>query len=151
MKVQHSESTVKPRFSSNQSTDKNSDQSHENIKNIRTSESAVKGRTIGHANCNYYILEYNKHMGENVLRLRVLHNLSIKEFAEKLRVSPQQLYKYENGINKISGKVLASIARVLYSNIDSRTNSRLDKKIFLEMIIDHFDFKVGLQELKVKS
>ena len=144
MKVQHSESTVKPEFLVAATIDKNSNQLNTINKDLGASKSAIRDRTIGHANCNYYILEYNKHMGENVLRLRVLHNLSIKEFAEKLRVSPQQLYRYEKGINKISGKVLASIARVLYSNIDSRTNSRLDKKIFLEMIIDHFDFKVGL-------
>ena len=63
VKVQHSESRVKKRFSTTSLTDKNTNQSYQSINDLKASKSAIKDRTTGHANCNSHILEYNNYTG----------------------------------------------------------------------------------------
>lgn len=51
--------------------------------------------------CNY-TKNFNKHLGLTIQKLRVLKGVSRQNLADKIGVTFQQLYKYENGINNIT-------------------------------------------------
>jgi transcriptional regulator with XRE-family HTH domain len=55
----------------------------------------------------------DKKIGQRVRYLRRKNNLTQKELALKLSISPQQLQKYEKGNNKISASKLQLVSEVL--------------------------------------
>lgn len=58
-------------------------------------------------------------VGANVRRLRIEANLSLMELAEVLRISHQQLQKYETGANRISAGMLYELARSFAQPVDA--------------------------------
>jgi len=57
--------------------------------------------------------DIDAHVGERIRFRRGLCSLSQEELAAKLGVSPQQLQKYETGINRISASRLFECSQVL--------------------------------------
>lgn len=49
-----------------------------------------------------YTKDFNKHLGLTIQKLRVLKGVTRQNLADKIGVTFQQLYKYENGINNIT-------------------------------------------------
>jgi transcriptional regulator with XRE-family HTH domain len=60
-----------------------------------------------------YIKAVDKHIGDMVYSLRLAKGLSLKQLAEKIKVSHQQLAKYEKGGDRISVGRLILIAQAL--------------------------------------
>lgn len=58
----------------------------------------------------------NKEISEKIRRLRILRGLSRQEFANKLKLTHQQVSKYELGTNRVCFSRLIEIAKVL--NVD---------------------------------
>lgn len=52
-------------------------------------------------------------LGQRIRRVRIERKLTQEELAERLRISCQQLQKYESGINRVSAVRLVDLARVL--------------------------------------
>jgi transcriptional regulator with XRE-family HTH domain len=71
-----------------------------------------------------YLIEVEKTIGKRIEQSRILFNISRKELAKVIDVSPQQLYKYENGKNRISVSRLSLIAKKFYKDL----NYFVDKK-----------------------
>jgi transcriptional regulator with XRE-family HTH domain len=57
-------------------------------------------------------------VGANVRRLRADAGLTLSELAEALRISHQQLQKYETGANRISAGMLYELARFFVIPVD---------------------------------
>ncbi len=55
----------------------------------------------------------DKAIGERLRYLRLVANMSQKSLSNKLGISPQQLQKYEKGINKISASRVEMLAEFL--------------------------------------
>ena len=55
----------------------------------------------------------DKHVGEQVRKLRSIAGVSQNDLAEKIGVTFQQLQKYENGSNRISASRLHDLAKAL--------------------------------------
>lgn len=55
----------------------------------------------------------NEYVGKAIRNLRQSKNLTLNEVATKVRISYQQLQKYEKGTNRLSIDKLYSIARIL--------------------------------------
>lgn len=64
-----------------------------------------------------YLIEVDKTVGKRIAQSRILWNISRKELAEVIAVSPQQLYKYETGKNRISVGRLSLIAKRFYKDL----------------------------------
>lgn len=71
-----------------------------------------------------YLREIEKAIGEKIAQLRILFNISQKELAKVINVSLNQLYKYENGKNRISIGRLSLIAKKFNKDL----NYFIDKK-----------------------
>jgi transcriptional regulator with XRE-family HTH domain len=71
-----------------------------------------------------YLIAVDKTIGQKIEQSRILFNISRKELAKVIDVSPQQLYKYENGKNRISVGRLSLIAKKFYKDL----NYFIDKK-----------------------
>lgn len=56
--------------------------------------------------------------GERLARIRESRNLSQSELAELAGLGTQQIYRYENGITKPDGEIVARIAYVLQISAD---------------------------------
>lgn len=59
----------------------------------------------------------NKSIGQKIRQLRLSKGLSSKQLGEKINVTYQQISKYENGIDHISGARLDIVARALDTQI----------------------------------
>ena len=57
--------------------------------------------------------EINNDIGENIKQLRIGKGMSRRELGDVIKVSHQQLYKYELGTNKLSACKLPAIAKAL--------------------------------------
>lgn len=57
--------------------------------------------------------ELDRTVGANVRRLRTERSLTLQELAEELRISHQQLQKYETGFNRLSAGMLPVVAEAL--------------------------------------
>ena len=57
-------------------------------------------------------------VGANVRRRRAEAGLTLSELAEALRISHQQLQKYETGANRISAGMLYELARLFVIPVD---------------------------------
>lgn len=55
----------------------------------------------------------NEYAGKAIRNLRQSKNLTLNEVAQKVRISYQQLQKYEKGVNRLSIDKLYDIARFL--------------------------------------
>ncbi|AFY71983.1 helix-turn-helix domain protein (plasmid) [Thalassoporum mexicanum PCC 7367] len=62
-------------------------------------------------NSNIHLI--NQHIGVRIKRQRMIQNLSQEKLATKIRVTFQQLQKYERGVNRISAARLYQIAQAL--------------------------------------
>jgi transcriptional regulator with XRE-family HTH domain len=71
-----------------------------------------------------YLIEVEKAIGKKIEQLRILFNISKKELAKVINVSSHQLYKYENGKNRISVGRLSLIAKKFGKDL----NYFIDKK-----------------------
>lgn len=67
-------------------------------------------------------------VGANIRKFRAEHGLTLQELASRLRVSHQQLQKYETGTNRVSAGVLYLVAEAfqvpveaLFDGIDDNT------------------------------
>lgn len=60
----------------------------------------------------------NEAIGARIKARRKLLQFSTQNFSSLLGVSPQQLYKYENGQNRVSAQQLAKIAKILNVTAD---------------------------------
>ncbi|HCR86553.1 MAG TPA: hypothetical protein DIV86_07750 [Alphaproteobacteria bacterium] len=56
---------------------------------------------------------FDKDLGSKIANLRVLKGYTRRELAEKLKITQQQLQKYEKGTNRISVSRLSQIADIL--------------------------------------
>lgn len=63
-----------------------------------------------------YFYKINQSLGRKLKLLRIFNGLSLKEFAQKMHLSQQQIVKYENGTNSISPGRLMIICKILNSN-----------------------------------
>lgn len=68
---------------------------------------------------NDLVKEMNKFIGCKVHELRDNKKVARKDLAHAIGVTYQQLFKYENGTDRISIGRLVLIARTLGTNIDS--------------------------------
>ena len=66
---------------------------------------------------NDYIKEIDKIIGEKICLLRIRKGLVREQVAKVIGITPQQLYKYEKGINRVSVGRLALIAKALKESI----------------------------------
>ena len=62
---------------------------------------------------NKEIEKIDKVIGKKIQELRLGMGMSRQQLAEKIRVSNQQLQKYEKGINRISASRLVAVAKAL--------------------------------------
>ena len=111
-------------------------------------------------NTNYLSLisEYRKQIGENILKMKVLKNVSSQSFAKALGISPKRLEEYENEIETIPEELLAKIAKIAEIakidiknwNLSVSTNGKpaLDKKILYEMMKRCLDLKKAQEALE---
>ncbi len=67
---------------------------------------------------NDYIQKVDQFIGGKIYSLRLAKGLSRQQLAEVIKVTHQQLQKYEKGINRISIGRLVLIAKALDKNID---------------------------------
>lgn len=121
--------------------------------------SCLKLNIIGEQrmNTNYLSLisEYRKQIGNNILKMKVLKNVSSQNFAKALGISTKQLDKYEKGIETIPEELLAKIAEIAKIdiknwNLSVSTNGKpaLDKKILYEMMKHYLDLKKAQEALE---
>ena len=57
--------------------------------------------------------ELDRIVGANVRRLRTERGLTLQDLAEELRISHQQLQKYETGFNRLSAGMMPVVAEAL--------------------------------------
>ncbi len=62
---------------------------------------------------NDYIKEIDEIIGEKIYSLRLHKGLAREQVAKVIGITPQQLHKYEKGINRVSVGRLALIAKAL--------------------------------------
>ena len=60
-----------------------------------------------------YTKNFNKHLGLTIQELRVIKGISRQSLADRIGVTFQQLYKYENGVNNITTAKFFLIAKSL--------------------------------------
>lgn len=60
----------------------------------------------------------NAKIGAKIRARRKILGFSPQQFANLLGISHQQLYKYENGQNRVSAPQLAKMARILSTSVD---------------------------------
>ena len=65
-----------------------------------------------------YIDKLDKIIGGRIFETRIQRGLSREELAKEIKVTHQQLHKYEKGINRISAGRLAMISNALNKPID---------------------------------
>ena len=77
-----------------------------------------------------YIKAVDKYIGDRVYSLRLAKGLSLQQLAEKIKVSHQQLAKYEKGGDRISVGRLILIAQALeipvnyfYKGLDNKESA----------------------------
>ena len=58
-------------------------------------------------------LQFNRAMGNRIKMRRKVLGYRSQDFAKTLGISHQQLYKYENGLDRINAKRIVEIARLL--------------------------------------
>lgn len=63
-----------------------------------------------------YFYKINQAIGRKLKLLRIFNGVTLKEFAQKMHLSQQQITKYESGMNSISPGRLMIICKVLNSN-----------------------------------
>jgi transcriptional regulator with XRE-family HTH domain len=58
-------------------------------------------------------LELNKYIGKKLLERRKELKMNLKEVGDHINLSPQQIVKYESGVNRVSAGTLYKIAKLL--------------------------------------
>jgi transcriptional regulator with XRE-family HTH domain len=64
----------------------------------------------------------DRFLGHRIKQLRLLAGMSQQQVARQLRVSTQQVHKYEKGINRFSADRLLAVARFLRLSQSTRTH-----------------------------
>lgn len=78
---------------------------------------------------------FNREIGRRIKNRRKTLGLSAPQFAQLLNISPQQLYKYENGQDRINAMRICEIARYLnvevsyLLKIDSATSAPINPTV----------------------
>jgi transcriptional regulator with XRE-family HTH domain len=58
------------------------------------------------------------HIGQRIRMRRLLLNITLCEIASQIKVSYQQIQKYEKGINRVSASLLYELSKILNINIE---------------------------------
>lgn len=60
---------------------------------------------------------YDQHIGNKIYGVRIAQGLTRQELSDLIGVTPQQLQKYEKGLNRISAGRLTLVAKALHKSI----------------------------------
>jgi transcriptional regulator with XRE-family HTH domain len=85
------------------------------------------------------ISDFDKVLGKKIEYYRILRGFSRKTMAEKLKITQQQVQKYEKGVNRITVSRLNDICKILGVSISEITVSKPKKltktnKIIIEIM-----------------
>lgn len=86
-------------------------------------------------------IEIDRFVGKQIGDLRIAKGLTLNELAKLLKISQQQLSKYEKGINRISIGRLVCIAKVLGQNVsyfcdNAGEDTKIDKITYKPMYVE---------------